>query len=102
MMNGSAPNSDASARPWTKGGQQRIRFAEILYEHEGFCDVSNGFHMPDRHVPVWIERSLTEDHCGDCTRIPAACMRCHAETALVQWDELAAALAQVPAREDEG
>lgn len=73
-------------------GLTRVRLAELLYEHEGFVDHEGGFNAPDRDVPVWIERSLTDPHYGDCTKVAASCMTCHAQMALDQWDEFVAML----------
>lgn len=68
----------------------RARLAELLYEHEGFVDHIRGEYAPDREVPHWIESEIEKNvHWGDCTKVPAACMRCHADMALEQWDEFA-------------
>lgn len=68
-------------------GLSRTRFAELLYEHEGFVDHAYGEHAPDRDVPVWIDDALASEHIGDCTGHPSSCMTCHAQMALDQADE---------------
>ena len=76
-------------------GLSRSRLAELLYEHEGFVDIASGRHVPDREVPIWIDAEIAADvHCGDCTKVPASCMRCHADMALEQWDEFTAMIAR--------
>lgn len=71
-------------------GITRTRFAEILYEHEGFVDHEHGRGAPNREVPEWIEYYLSDrvEHHGDCVKLPCACMKCHAKYALDQADEL--------------
>jgi hypothetical protein len=32
------------------------------------------------HFNEYIKGALTEEHCGDCTAVPATCSRCYAET----------------------
>ncbi len=69
-------------------GINRFGFAEILYEHEGFVDRSNGREPPERDVPQWVEEEIHRNvHSGDCTKSPWPCMRCHADLALQQWDD---------------
>lgn len=84
-------------------GLTRTRLAELLYEHEGFVDIEHGRHAPDREVPEWIESEIAADiHAGDCTKLPAPCMRCHADMALEQWAEFVGMIerAALRARED--
>jgi hypothetical protein len=70
-------------------GLSRTRLAELLYEWGGFVDHQHCQHAPDRDVPEWIDSEIAANiHCGDCTKVPAPCMRCHADIALGQWDEL--------------
>jgi hypothetical protein len=88
----SEPAQEPTEATWM--GLTRTRFAEVLYEHEGFVDHARDKHMPDRETPVWIDDALTEVHCGDCTQVPASCMVCHAKMALEQADEFAAMVAK--------
>ncbi|MFK4871692.1 hypothetical protein [Novosphingobium sp. ZW T3_23] len=72
-------------------GLSRVRLAELLYEHEGFVDRGQDNGPPDRDVPIWIEAEISANkHSGDCTKQPWSCMRCHADDALKQWDDLIA------------
>jgi len=57
-----------------------VRLAEIWYHVEGFTDMAEAGTLTD--PPVWVADALTSEHCGDCTKIPAPCMRCHAEMAM--------------------
>lgn len=84
-------------------GLSRVRLAELLYEHEGFVDREKDNGPPDRDVPVWIESEIAADnHSGDCTKQPWSCMRCHADDALKQWDDLVAMMARALAAQEKG
>ena len=61
------------------------RLAELLYHAEGFSDMAVAGTLGE--APVWIERALTAEHSGDCTKQPWSCERCHAEefTAIARY-----------------
>ena len=48
----------------------------------------------------WLP-SLTQKHCGDCTKVPCACTRCHTEAYMLYAAIVARVTANAPVRDGE-